>query len=84
MLPSQVEACVEVIRAKLEDKSSNFAKDYLTALVNEIRNADDTATICGSYKRLLGAVVNNKEDSKHAPSFIPDWRAWQDESEHWH
>ena len=78
VLPSQVEAFAKVVRTKLEDQSSTFAKDYLTALVDEIRVTGDTATISGSYGRLLGAVVEKKEDTKQVPSFIPDWRARQD------
>jgi len=78
VLPSQVEAFAKVIRTKLEDQSSTFAKDYLAALVDEIRVTGDTATISGSYGRLLGAVLEKKEDTKQVPSFIPDWRARQD------
>ena len=78
VLPSQVEAFSKVICAKLRDKTSTFAKDYLTALVDEIRVTGNTATISGSYGRLLGAVVEKKEDTKQVPSFIPDWRARQD------
>lgn len=69
VLPSQVESFSKVIRAKLQDKSSTFAKDYLTALVDEIRVTGNTATISGSYGRLLGAVVEKKEDTKQVPSF---------------
>ena len=37
VLRNQVEAFAKVIHTKLEDSSSTFAKDYLTALVDEIR-----------------------------------------------
>jgi site-specific DNA recombinase len=46
--PNQVAAFIKVIRAKLRDKSSTFAKDYLSALVDEVRIVGDTATITGS------------------------------------
>jgi site-specific DNA recombinase len=74
VLPSQVEAFAKVIRAKLADTSSTFAKDYLSALVDEIRVTGDKATISGSYSRLFGAVADKKADTKQVPSFMPDWR----------
>ena len=36
-----MEAFAKAIRAKLDDSSSTFAKDYLTALVDEIRDQQD-------------------------------------------
>ena len=60
VLPSQVGAFSKVIRAKLRDRSSTFARDYLRALVSEIRVCGKTATISGSYERLLSAVDEKK------------------------
>ena len=39
------------------DRASGFAKDYLRALVDEIRVEGNAATISGSYERLIAAVV---------------------------
>jgi hypothetical protein len=50
----------KVIRAKLRDRSSTFARDNLRALVSEIRVCGTTTTISGSYERLLSAVGKKK------------------------
>ena len=78
VLPSQVSAFSKVIRAKLRDRSSTFAKDYLRSVVDEIRVEGNTATISGSYERLIAAVANKKEGTVTVPSFMRHWRAWQD------
>jgi site-specific DNA recombinase len=78
VLPSQVEAFSKVIRAKLRDQSSRFAKDYLHAVVDSVVVHDDTAIISGSHARLMQAVVGKKTGTDQVPSFIPDWRARRD------
>ncbi|MBI3918495.1 MAG: hypothetical protein HY322_15990 [Betaproteobacteria bacterium] len=52
MLASQVETFSKVIRAKLLARSSGFAKDYLRAVVDEVRVVGKSATITGSYSRV--------------------------------
>jgi site-specific DNA recombinase len=84
ILPSQVQAFSKAIRAKLADRSSRFAKDYLRALVTEIRVEGKTATISGSYRSLIETMSKKKEGTDQVPSFMRDWRARQDESGHWH
>lgn len=42
--------------------STRHGSPYLTALVDEIRVTGNTATISGSYGRLLGAVAEKKAD----------------------
>ncbi len=76
--PSQVEAFSQVIRAKLLDKSSTFAKDYLHSLVEEVRVEGNAATITGSNSALIAAVAVKKEGTGSVPSFMRDWRARQD------
>ena len=78
ILPSQVQAFSKAIRAKLTDRSSSFAKDYLRALVTQIRVEGKTATISGSYRRLIETMGKKKEGTDQAPSFMCDWRARQD------
>ena len=78
VLPSQVSAFSKVIRAKLRDRSSTFAKDYLRSVVDEVRVEGNTATISGSYERLIAAVANKKEGTVTVPSFMRHWRARQE------
>ncbi|MBV8029897.1 MAG: zinc ribbon domain-containing protein [Betaproteobacteria bacterium] len=78
ILPSHVAAFSKAIRARLRDRASGFAKDYLRAVVDEIRIEGNAATISGSYERLVAAVANKKEDTGSVPSFMRDWRARQD------
>ena len=67
--PSQIEAFSRVMRAKLRDKSSTFAKDYLSALVDEVRVVGGTATIAGSNAALLAAVAGKKEGTDKVPFY---------------
>ena len=76
--PSQIEAFSRVMRAKLRDKSSTFAKDYLSALVDEVRVVGGTATITGSNAALRVAVTGKKQGTDKVPSFMHVWRARQD------
>lgn len=78
ILPSQVQAFSKALRAKLRDRSSTFAKDYLRTVVSEIRVTGQTATIAGSYAQLMSAVAQKKKESDQVPSFMRDWRARQD------
>jgi hypothetical protein len=78
ILPSQVAAFSKVLRARLRDRASGFAKDYLRAVVDEIRVEGNAAAISGSYERLIAAVAKEKEDTVQVPSFMRDWRARSD------
>ena len=78
ILPSHVTAFSKVIRARLRDRTSGFAKDYLRAVVDEIRVEGNAATISGSYERLIAAVANKKEGTVTVPSFMRQWRARQE------
>ena len=77
ILPSQVQAFSKALRAKLRDRSSTFAKDYLQAVVSEIRISGNTAAISGSYAQLMAAAAQKKKESNQVPSFMRDWRARQ-------
>ena len=78
VLPSQVGAFSKVIRAKLRDRASPFARDYLHAVVDSVVVHGDTATISGSHARLMGAIAGKKMGTGQVPTFIPDWRARRD------
>jgi site-specific DNA recombinase len=73
-----VEAFSKVIRAKLRDPNLTFAKDYLGALLDEVRIVGNTATITGSNAALLLAVAGKKKGTDEVPSFMREWRARQD------
>ncbi len=77
ILPSNIEAFSKAIREKLRDKE--FAKRYLNVLVDEIVVSGDTATMKGSYARLVNAIAQTKKGtSEEVPSFIKNWRARSD------
>ena len=69
VLPSQVELFSRVIRAKLHDRASPFAQDYLHALVDQITVYEDTATIMGSNAKLLRIVGGKKGPPIKCPVF---------------
>ncbi len=69
ILPSHVAAFSKVIRAKLRDRASGFAKDYLRAVVDEIRVEGNAATITGSYERLIAAVASKKRGHRISALF---------------
>ena len=76
--PRQVETFSKVIRAKLRDRSSPFARSYLHAVVDQIVVNGGSATITGSHARLLQAVTGKMLGEAEVPSFMRDWRAWRD------
>ncbi|MEK7437837.1 MAG: hypothetical protein AAB150_13255 [Pseudomonadota bacterium] len=78
VLPIQVSAFSKVIRAKLRDRSSTFAKDYLRSVVDEVRIEGKAAIVSGGYERLIAAVANKKQDIVPVPSFMRGWRARQE------
>ena len=78
ILPSRVEAFSKIIRAKLRDRTSSFARDYLHAVVDSILVTDDTATISGSHARLMQAIAGRKMGTDQVPTFVPNWRARRD------
>jgi site-specific DNA recombinase len=78
VLPSQVEAFSKVVRAKLRDRASPFARDYLHAVVDSVVVHGDSATISGSHARLMGAIAGKKMGTGQVPTSIPDWRARRD------
>lgn len=83
---SQVEVFAKTLKAKLLAKDSALSKSYLNLLIDEIIINDKTAVVKGSYSALAHAVtIDNKKvsHSLQVPTFVSDWRAREDESEHW-
>jgi site-specific DNA recombinase len=72
--PAQVELFSKLIRAKLRDQRSRFAREYLHAVVDRIVVRGETATISGSHARLVQAVAGGEV----VPSSMQDWRARRD------
>ena len=74
-----VDALGEVLREKLQDASSPFAKSYLNILVDEIVVKGNEATIKGSHLALVDAMQRTKSiNAEEVPISVPDWRAWRD------
>ncbi len=67
-----------VIRRKLHDRTSPFARDYLHAVVDQVTVRDNIATISGSHERLMHAVAGKKTGTDQVPGFMRDWRARRD------
>ena len=77
ILPSNIEAFSKAIRAKLTDK--DFAKRYLQVLVDKIVVDGDTATMKGSYAKLVNSIAQTKKGtSKEVPFFVFIWCARHD------
>ena len=75
----QVEIFGQILRDRLKDATSPFAKSYLNILVDEITINKDQATIKGRHLALVEAVQRTKSIStEEVPSFIMDWRAQRD------
>jgi hypothetical protein len=51
---------------------------YLRAVVDEIRVEGNSATISGSYERLIAAVANKNVGTEQVPTFMRDWHARQE------
>jgi site-specific DNA recombinase len=78
ILPSHVVAFSKVVRRKLRDRTSAFARDYLHAIVDQVVVHDSVATITGSHERLMRAVSGKKAATDQVPSFMQGWRARRD------
>lgn len=84
ILPSQVAAFSKLIRAKLRERSSGFAKDYLRAVVDEIRVEGIAVMISGfslhsPNKKLrlsYGAFDDAYSDDalSSGPAILSNWR----------
>ncbi|MDR3581014.1 MAG: hypothetical protein P4L44_13720, partial [Oryzomonas sp.] len=56
------------------DRASNFGKEYLKLLVDEIRVDKKEVHLSGSYSALAGALsMSTKPAFEMVPSFVPVW-----------
>lgn len=75
----QVEIFGKVLREKLQDPASPFAKSYLNILVDEIVVNKDKAIMKGSHLALVDAAQKSSAvSSGEVPTFIMDWCARRD------
>ena len=70
----QIAAFCAALKEKLYDKASNFGKEYLKLLVEEIRVEKKEVHLTGSYSALAGALcMSTKQALENVPSFVPVW-----------
>jgi len=70
----QVDVFCSVLSQKLKDKGSNFGKEYLRLLVDEIRVDGREVLLKGSHKALAGVIQKTKPDNPNGvPSFGSVW-----------
>ena len=70
-----VYAFCSALKEKLRDKASNFGKEYLKLLVDEIRVNKKEVRLAGSYVSLAGALRMSTKPGQlpRVPSFVPVW-----------
>ncbi len=69
----QVEVFCQVLRDKLH-ADKQFAKQYLQALLAEIRVTGNEALVSGDYADLANAVLEMKKGTESVPTFMNAWR----------
>ena len=70
-----INAFCSAIKEIFRDKGSNFGKEYLKLLVNEIRVDKKEVRLSGSYNAMAGALhmSTKHEHLETVPSFVPVW-----------
>ncbi|WP_072909503.1 recombinase family protein [Malonomonas rubra] len=72
--PENVLLFCNALKAKLHDSSSNFGKNYLKLLIEDITVDGKEVRITGSYAALAGALEKTKAgDSSRVPTFGVVW-----------
>lgn len=72
--PKNIDSFCKVLRAKLQDRETQFGKQYLRLLVDEIRVDGKEMRIRGSYANLAGMVEKTKVGfPEGVPTFGLDW-----------
>ncbi len=71
----QVNAFCAALKEKLQDRGSNFGKEYLRLLVDEIRVDKKEVRLSGSYAAMAGALSMSTKPALFSgvPSFVPVW-----------
>ena len=76
---THVDGFCRALNSKLFDRASNFGKEYLKLLVDEIRVQERQINIRGSYSALALAVKTTKlGEPVRVPSFGVNWLPGQD------
>jgi site-specific DNA recombinase len=71
---SKISAFCSALKEKLQDRSSNFGKEYLRLLVDEIRFKGKEVIIRGSYGALAGMLGKTKPGlPPGVPGFVMNW-----------
>jgi hypothetical protein len=67
-----IHAFCAALKEKLRDKASNFGKEYLKLLVNEIKVENREVRLTGSYASLAGALRMSTKPGQlpRVPSFV--------------
>jgi len=67
------------------DRASNFGKEYLKLLVNEIREDKKEVHLTGSFSALASALSKTTKLGylESVPSFVLNWLPIADKSGHW-
>ena len=76
---THVDGFCRALKSKLFDRASNFGKEYLKLLVDEIRVQQKQISIRGSYAALAHALSTKKlGNPEWVPSFGGVWLPGQD------
>ncbi len=76
---AQVDGFCKALKSKLLDKASNFGREYLKLLVDEIRIRGRLVSIRGSYSALAHIISTKKlGNPEWVPSFGSIWLPGQD------
>ena len=72
---SHIVAFCKALKERFQDKASNFGKEYLKLLVDEIRIAKKEVHLSGSHAALAGALCGGSKlgSLSGVPSFNPYW-----------
>jgi site-specific DNA recombinase len=74
-----IAAFCSALKERLCDRASNFGKEYLKLLVNEITVDKKEVHLSGSYSALAGALtMSTKPALVMVPSFVPVWLPFAD------
>ena len=72
--PKKIEAFCKALKEKLQDRSTQFGKEYLRLLVEEIRVEGKEIRIRGNYAALAGMLDKTKAGfPEGVPAFGRDW-----------
>ena len=80
----QIGAFYAALKDRLFDRASNFGKEYLRLLVDEIKVVKKEVHLSGSYSALAGALcMGTKHELAAVPGFGLNWLPSADKSGQW-